>query len=647
MKLIKKKLLLIPVPERQFSVENHYEVKAEIHPYEGEDIIVATIWYSINKEPTYRVFVTKNSYITQMFIGKEQWSNASINHHTYVNYHYWYDRNKNKAYADKSSLEILRKRSNLINAKEDDSLWMVNHIQAMIREKRILDKEEKEQAVWDAELNTTPKEPKDLMEWAKEKLFAKERYIFYETTKSKEKRGKCTNCGEEVTLINPRPKQIATCPNCNSYVEYRNGNKQKYINSDRKDMKLVQMTSIGKVVVREFRWQQNIRIRAWNDFEVNRINWENERIFVSVNRDIKKYYWELYKQKKHRFVPAKDSYISNYGHMDMFTYMDDRDRITDYLKGGFQYLPKEIFEQRISILGLVKSISLTGIVERLWKRGLHRLAADLSGNYGLWTNEKALFNEYSVENDDLKIMTAADIKLNELYDWPQIKKSGKRPTADDIIQARKIGLSLDRLSIFAKYSSIKKILKYLTEQKEQKNDYGLYRDYLDLLKELRMDTKSKFNLFPKNLKQRHDELVEIKNEQNNIKLKKKLDRTHSVIAKMEDELNQRYAVENKTCFIRAPHSAYEIAIEGQKLHHCVGLDTYRDRIKNKKTFILFVRKKSEPDVPWWTIEVGADNNIRQYHGWGNRDIDKSDVEPIMKKFRKRLEQLKADGDKKK
>ena len=642
MKLIKKKLLLIPVPERQFLVEKHYEVKAEIHPYEGEDIIVATIWYSLNKEPTYRVFITKNSYITQIFTGKEPWSSASISYHTSIGYYRWYGSDKHKEYADEKTLEILKKRSNIVNATEDDSIWLINCIQAKIRENKILEKEAREQAVWDAELNTTPEIPDDLMKWAKEKLFAKERYIFYETTRSKEKKGKCSNCEGYVTLINPKQGQIGTCPNCGSYVEYRNGNRQKYINSSRKDMKLVQMTTAGKVVVREFRWQQNIKIDSFNDFEIKRTYWETERRFVSKSRNIKKYSWEFYKQKKMRFVECSGNYNSYYGSSTKYTYMDDIDSIKSYLSCCFQYLPDSLFERKINVMQLISHPNTNGMIERLWKRGLHNLAADMTGQGNIYANEKALFKDNRVENDDLKIFQSADITLSELYQWKDVKKSGKRPTADEIMRSREQGISLRSLSELSKYTSIRKILNYLNVHK---NDVTMYKDYLNMLEELGMDTKSNFNLFPKNLHKRHDELVEAKNEQANLKLKKKLDKTHSAIAKMENELNKKYAVENKTCFIRAPHSAYEIALEGQKLHHCVGGDGYRDKMKRGESFILFVRKKEAPDEPWWTIEVGANNNIRQYHGWGNKDKDKSDVEPIMNKFRKRLEQLKADEEK--
>lgn len=645
MRLIKKKLEALPVPCRSFNVDKHYEVKAERMPYEGGSIIVATIWYSQNEEHTYRVFITDNSYITQMYIGDVQWSTCKIfNHVTGSNYCYWNRRTEqSKVYADETTISLLKDRAKLCGV-EDDALWLINYIQTKIRMAKIEKQEREEQARWDAVLDTTPDMPTDFTQWLIDKVFTKERYILYETTRSKIKRGKCTYCRQEVEVANPHHGQYTTCPSCGVEVRLKNGNKQRYIQAERNECILVQMTSLGKVVIREYRVSQTISVENWQDFEVKHVNWELERIFINKNREVDKYIWGVYKNKKTRFIQEQKTHgYSVYTHYRRnMTYMDGYEEIVAYLGGGMEYLPKEIFEREVSAFNLIKKEYMPGITERLWKRGLRNLATDITSEYMNYISEKGLFKQYQVENDDIRILTAADVKMSELRDWPKIKKTGKRPTADDIIMARAIGCTFGELSELCQYASIGKILRYLQKQCQTRPLVTTYRDYLSMLGELHMDTKSDFNLFPNNLVERHDELVELKNEQANVKLKRKLDKSHSVIAKMEDTLNERFGVENKNCFIRAPHSAYEIALEGQKLHHCVGGDSYRDKMKKGESFILFVRKKSAPDEPWWTIEVGRNNNIMQYHGWGNKDKDKDDVEPIMKIFRRRLEKLKAE-----
>ena len=61
--------------------------------------------------------------------------------------------------------------------------------------------------------------------------------------------------------------------------------------------------------------------------------------------------------------------------------------------------------------------------------------------------------------------------------------------------------------------------------------------------------------------------------------------------------------------------------EGRKLNHCVG--SYADRISEGKTCICFVRKKEEPDQPYFTVEVSPfEERVRQIHGLSNRDVDR-------------------------
>lgn len=76
----------------------------------------------------------------------------------------------------------------------------------------------------------------------------------------------------------------------------------------------------------------------------------------------------------------------------------------------------------------------------------------------------------------------------------------------------------------------------------------------------------------------------------------------------------------------APKSIDDILYEGDTLHHCVNkTDTYFDRIVSKESYILFLREKENPKVPFYTLEVEPDGTIRQKRAEFNRqnkDIDK-------------------------
>ena len=94
--------------------------------------------------------------------------------------------------------------------------------------------------------------------------------------------------------------------------------------------------------------------------------------------------------------------------------------------------------------------------------------------------------------------------------------------------------------------------------------------------------------------------------------------------KLKLEFRQQLNYEDENYLIRLPVDGDEIQQEGLTLHHCVGGYAYNH--ESGATTIMFLRKKSEPDKPFYTIEVEigvadgkvAGLRIRQIHGFGNR-----------------------------
>jgi len=72
--------------------------------------------------------------------------------------------------------------------------------------------------------------------------------------------------------------------------------------------------------------------------------------------------------------------------------------------------------------------------------------------------------------------------------------------------------------------------------------------------------------------------------------------------------------------IRQPHSLQEIEDEGRILSHCVG--GYAERHAMGKLSIMFLRKVSEPDKPYYTVEVSQYGGIVQCRGYRNNVVQK-------------------------
>lgn len=63
-----------------------------------------------------------------------------------------------------------------------------------------------------------------------------------------------------------------------------------------------------------------------------------------------------------------------------------------------------------------------------------------------------------------------------------------------------------------------------------------------------------------------------------------------------------------------PTSPEELATEGSALHHCVS--NYADCVAKQECIIVFVRRCSEPQKPYYTAEI-RDGRIVQLRGLKN------------------------------
>ena len=75
---------------------------------------------------------------------------------------------------------------------------------------------------------------------------------------------------------------------------------------------------------------------------------------------------------------------------------------------------------------------------------------------------------------------------------------------------------------------------------------------------------------------------------------------------------KKYLFEDEEYLIVAPKESDDLAKEGMELHHCV--KSYIDAVSEGRTNILFLRKKEEPEKPFFTIEVTNDDKIRHIMG---------------------------------
>ena len=87
-------------------------------------------------------------------------------------------------------------------------------------------------------------------------------------------------------------------------------------------------------------------------------------------------------------------------------------------------------------------------------------------------------------------------------------------------------------------------------------------------------------------------------------------------APWKEQLKKALEWKNQNLGIFIPESLAELTMEGKTLHHCVG--SYKKDVAQRKEGILFLRKLSCPDMPYYTLDVvkgpSGKYAVRQCHG---------------------------------
>lgn len=154
------------------------------------------------------------------------------------------------------------------------------------------------------------------------------------------------------------------------------------------------------------------------------------------------------------------------------------------------------------------------------------------------------------------------------------------------------------LEEICKYMTLEKFINYT---KMRKNfDLSMYLDYMKFLIELKIDLKDKANLFPNDLRQKHDEYA------TQIKIKRNPELQRKIIKRSKKLQKNVYS--NNEFFIKPATGIEDLENESSQQKHCVR--TYAEIYAKGSCDIYFMRRCDKPDKSLVTIEV-RDNKIYQ------------------------------------
>lgn len=363
---------------------------------------------------------------------------------------------------------------------------------------------------------------------------------------------------------------------------------------------------------------------------------EQRRIFSANGKEISNFVYDLFKQREMRWISCRSSWYytccdSQYKGMVYPYTLSDLSRHELKETGLREYALGQKKIDPGKYLYLWKTYP---VLEQIVKAGLFQLVDDVLDHRAadaIKRKGRKPTEFLSVDKKEFRRLRDMNGGVKELK-WLQLEKStGKTIGDEEICWMVKEGFEPNDLKFVLDQMSICQIRHYLVKQSEKSGDdishvLQVWNDYLSMAKRLGMDIHDSIIYRTRDLQLRHKEAVlKIEEMKRGIR-RRELEEKYVGFQKHLIDLKEKYEFSDGEYQVIAPKNIDDILYEGDTLHHCVNkTDTYFDRIVSKESYILFLREKENPKVPFYTLEVEPDGTIRQKRAEFNRqnkDIDK-------------------------
>lgn len=511
--------------------------------------------------------------------------------------------------------------------------------QELVLEKRRIRRYKKETDPWDEDLTQIPPIPKDWFNWCS-KVGIPENYIFYKYDRKGTKTGFCTYCEREVPIRNPRHNQQGCCPRCRRPIVFKSEGKAGNVNTQRAYMHLIQRCRDG-IVIRMFKGSRLYRKGAYRNCELF-VHEERRVIYDPACQTGRAYYWGLYKQHVPRWVRGSLDACFWIGDMKGKVYGKTLPSLAN------QELRYTGLHEVIKCIGMVdperylEALHRAPILEQLAKARLGGLAFECMCKPTEWSNlsvvNGSLAKSLGIDRQEMRRLREKQ-GGSQFLQWLHYEKESGQPIPDDAIEwFCRQRIAPEELRFLQGRMSAAQVCRYLRRQLREPNMRKMgcrqllttWADYLSMATRLHMDTHSESVYRVKNLKARHDDLIAFFH--NNVNLALQAGRVLQSYPHVEEILasvKDKYEFADETFAVRVPQKIEEILMEGQILSHCVGdSERYWERMERRESYVLFLRRTSAIDAPYYTLEVEPNGTIRQKRTLG--DDQKDDIQEAKK-----------------
>lgn len=365
--------------------------------------------------------------------------------------------------------------------------------------------------------------------------------------------------------------------------------------------------------------------------------YENARVFyfkdkVTCQKDY--YYYDVWTGKRgwhyHNIgglgnisIPGMHIYPETY--MNMIGTCMEYSMAKEYAKKEYSHTAIKWNEYNWDIVNYLTVYKKNPILEMLIKCDCRNLTRYIVRGLHITTwRGKNPWEMLGIKKERLKALLKADnLKMWEWFKWE--KETGNRLKPEEMEWIEKKHVEKRMLREIIKRMSLKKVINYITKQTHSGNCekvwqmLDLYNDYIRMAERLDYDTYDEIVYKPKNIRIAHEKLVEESEKKDAEESAKEVYKEYKDIKQKLQKAKKRYEYSNEKYMLKMPDCIEDILIEGRTLHHCVSSsDRYFERIDTGETYIGFVRRIDEENIPFYSIEFEPGGNVRQKRTYYNR-----------------------------
>lgn len=598
------------------------------------------------QKPQFEVYISKseNDFITYE-LEIEAWRSAKIDMLHFYGEMYGIHRRDNYEYGNCRKIVNDYLGTGNLGVKN-----AILEFQYNVRKENLNKKHRSELEQIDSVMNEVPDLPKDFDRWIEQNCL--EEYLMYEK-KGKNYKVYCTHCDKWVKVKDkPAHNTESQCPNCKTPAIYKSWNKQKYLCQEVTAGILQRLKDDTAYILRKFKFRiTRSKEKGWDKAEIYRC----ENIRVTLDERFRESEYFEYGEYKYTGVTRWCHEVRRafgYGYREFgraVMYTPNLKRVLSEEKFAKCNL-KEMFmggkRGYVSPVVMLQVLNRYPYLEYLQKSGLHRLVKEiLSRNErpGLFNGGASkIHNVLKLDKQNFKRMQVADGNCNVLEVLQWVQYHNEKISDENLIFIRDAGARLSYLQVERTNLTVERAVNLIKTQAAKmgmtvSDTWDAYKDYLDMAERRGMDITDEIVCKNNRMMEYHDRYLEEENRKKNQERDAEVDEKFNKIEADYEKNTAHFTFETEDYLIKVPRKASDITNEGRFQHHCVGAsDSYLEKMVQETTFILFLRKKSMPNRPYYTLEVMYDGKIIQKRSMYNRQPNIEKINEVLSMWTKEM-----------